>query len=101
MSFNITEPSSRLRTTLGVLTLAILIATMLVAAGSAFIQGHLNGTDRNPLHRTLFSLASLVIALQASGLAFHLLGGGSAATAISTMARRLSFIRLPAFEGSP
>jgi len=42
---------------------------MLVAAGSAFIQGHLNGTDRNPLHRTLFSLASLVIALQASGLA--------------------------------
>ena len=35
LSFNITGPSSRLRTTLGALTLAILIATMLVAAGSA------------------------------------------------------------------
>ena len=63
---------------------------MLVAAGSAFIQGHLNGTDRNPLHRTLFSLASLVIAVQASGLAFRLLGGGGAAMAISTMAPALA-----------
>lgn len=45
MSFNITGPSSRLRTTLGVLTLAILIATMLVAAGSASARGGGVGTD--------------------------------------------------------
>jgi len=63
--------------------------TMLVAAGSALIQGHLNGTDRNPIHRTLFSLAALVIAVQASALAFHLLGGGAAVT-ISTMAGALA-----------
>ena len=29
--------------------------TMLVAAGSAFSQCHLNSKDRNPIHRTLFS----------------------------------------------
>src|SRR6476469_17508 len=51
--------------------------TMLVAAGSAFSQCHLNSKDRNPIHRTLFSVASLVITVQASGLAFHLLGGGA------------------------
>ena len=45
MSFNITGPSSRLRTTLGVLTLAILIATMLIAAGSASARGGGVGTD--------------------------------------------------------
>ena len=57
--------------------------TMLVAAGSAFSQCHLNSKDRNPLHRTLFSVASLVITVQASGLAFHLLGGTGAAMPIS------------------
>src|SRR5450631_1270772 len=46
--------------------------TMLVAAGSAFSQCHLNSKERNPIHRTLFSVASLVITVQASGLAFHL-----------------------------
>src|SRR5881392_2726716 len=40
--------------------------TMLVAAGSAFSQCNLNSKDRNPLHRTLFSVASLVITVQAS-----------------------------------
>ena len=35
--------------------------TMLVAAGSAFSQCHLNSKERNPLYRTLFSVASLVI----------------------------------------
>ena len=51
--------------------------TMLVAAGSAFSQCHLNSKERNPLYRTLFSVASLVITVQATGLAFHLLGGGA------------------------
>jgi diguanylate cyclase (GGDEF)-like protein/putative nucleotidyltransferase with HDIG domain len=51
--------------------------TMLVAAGSAFSQCHFNSKDRNPLHRTLFSVASLVITVQGTGLAFSLLGGGT------------------------
>ena len=51
--------------------------TMLVAAGSAFSQCHLNSKERNPVYRTLFSVASLVITVQATGLAFHLLGGGA------------------------
>src|SRR5436309_15213402 len=33
--------------------------TMFVAAGSAFSQCHLNNKERNPIHRTLFSMASL------------------------------------------
>ena len=48
--------------------------TMLVAAGSAFSQCYLNSKDRNPLYRTLFSMASLVITVQAAGLASQLLG---------------------------
>jgi diguanylate cyclase (GGDEF)-like protein/putative nucleotidyltransferase with HDIG domain len=63
--------------------------TMLVAAGSAFSQCHLNSKHRNPVHRTLFSVASLVITVQASGFAFHLLGGNGAAMTISEMARPL------------
>jgi hypothetical protein len=63
--------------------------TMLVAAGSAFSQCHLNSKDRNPIHRTLFSVASLVITVQASGLAFHLLGGTGANMTISELARPL------------
>jgi hydrogenase/urease accessory protein HupE len=63
--------------------------TMLVAAGSAFSQCHLNSKERNPIHRTLFSVASLVITVQASGLAFHLLGGTSSATALTALARPL------------
>ena len=35
--------------------------TMLVAAGSAFSQCNLNRKARNPLHRTLFSMASLIV----------------------------------------
>src|SRR5207249_4675002 len=52
--------------------------TMLVAAGSAFSQCSLNNKERNALHRTLFSIASLVITVQGAGLAFHLLGGTAA-----------------------
>jgi diguanylate cyclase (GGDEF)-like protein/putative nucleotidyltransferase with HDIG domain len=49
--------------------------TMLVAAASAFSQCSLNSKDRNPLYRTLFSMASLVVTVQGTGLAFDLLGG--------------------------
>src|SRR4029078_1139652 len=60
--------------------------TMLVAAGSAFSQCHLNIKERNPIYRTLFSVASLVITVQASGLAFHLLGVGTSSMAFTAIA---------------
>jgi diguanylate cyclase (GGDEF)-like protein/putative nucleotidyltransferase with HDIG domain len=63
--------------------------TMLVAAGSAFSQCHLNSKERNPLYRTLFSVASLVITVQASGFAFHLLGGTGSAMPFAALARPL------------
>jgi diguanylate cyclase (GGDEF)-like protein/putative nucleotidyltransferase with HDIG domain len=62
---------------------------MLVAAGSALSQCHLNSKERNPIYRTLFSVASLVITVQASGLAFHLLGGGASSMAFTAIARPL------------
>src|SRR5260370_29782959 len=49
--------------------------TMVVAASSAFSQCHLNSKDPNPLYRTLFSMASLVVTVQGAGLAFRALGG--------------------------
>jgi diguanylate cyclase (GGDEF)-like protein/putative nucleotidyltransferase with HDIG domain len=51
-------------------------ATMIVAAASALCQCHLNTRTRTPLHRTLFSMATLVLAVEGAGLAFRLLGGG-------------------------
>ena len=62
--------------------------TMLVAAGSAFSQCHLNTKTRTPVHRTLFSMAALVLAVEGAGLAIHLLGVGPAA-GIVAMARPL------------
>jgi diguanylate cyclase (GGDEF)-like protein/putative nucleotidyltransferase with HDIG domain len=44
--------------------------TMLVAAASAFSQCHLNKREENPLHRTLFSMASLIVTVQAAGAAY-------------------------------
>ena len=52
--------------------------TMLVAAGSAFSQCQLNKKERNPLYRTLFSMASLIVTVQAAGAAFAWLGEGVA-----------------------
>jgi diguanylate cyclase (GGDEF)-like protein/putative nucleotidyltransferase with HDIG domain len=63
--------------------------TMLVAAGSAFSQCCLNSRDRNPLHRTLFSMASLVITVQAAGLASALLGYAGPSTPFESLARPL------------
>ena len=63
--------------------------TMLVAAGSAFSQCHFNSKDRNPLHRTLFSVASLVITVQGTGFAFALLGGTGSAMPLAMLARPL------------
>jgi len=63
--------------------------TMLVAAGSAFSQCHLNSKNRNPLHRTLFSVASLVITVQAAGFAFQILGGTGSTMPLTQLARPL------------
>jgi diguanylate cyclase (GGDEF)-like protein/putative nucleotidyltransferase with HDIG domain len=64
-------------------------ATMFVAAGSAIAQCNLNKKERNPLYRTLFSVASLVITVQGAGLAFHLLGGTGSDMPFTALARPL------------
>lgn len=47
--------------------------TMVVAAASAWGQCHLNSKERNPIHRTLFSMASLVVTVEVAGTTFRLL----------------------------
>src|SRR5215204_5898079 len=56
--------------------------TMLVAAGSAISQCHFNSKEQNPSYRTLF------ITVQATGLAFRLLGG-TADLSLTSIARPL------------
>ncbi len=52
-------------------------ATMLVAAVSAWSQCTFRMHTRNPVHRTLFSMASLVITVKAAGAAYAWLGGAA------------------------
>ena len=63
--------------------------TMLVAAGSAFSQCHLNSKERNPLHRTLFSMASLVITVQARASRSICSAAPASAMTITALARPL------------
>src|SRR5204862_1275948 len=63
--------------------------TMLVAAGSAFSQCNLNRKERNPLYRTLFSMASLVVTVQGAGAAYTALADPSSADMMTAMARPL------------
>ncbi len=49
--------------------------TMVVAAASAFSQCTFRIKERNPLHRTLFSMACLVVTVQAAGAVYLWLGG--------------------------
>jgi len=63
--------------------------TMLVAAASAFSQCHLNNKGRNPLHRTLFSMAALVVTVQGAGLAFRLLADPGSLDPLGAVARPL------------
>ncbi len=49
--------------------------TMLVAAASAYSQCTYRIKERNPLHRTLFSMACLVVTVQAAGAVYWFLGG--------------------------
>ncbi len=49
--------------------------TMIIAAASAWTQCTFKIRERNPLHRTLFSMACLIIAVQAAGWVYARLGG--------------------------
>jgi PAS domain S-box-containing protein len=50
-------------------------AAMIVGAVSGWSQSTLNSQARNPLYRTLFNMACLVITIQAAGQVYQLLGG--------------------------
>src|SRR3954464_7673402 len=63
--------------------------TMLVAAASAFSQCTFRIKERNPIHRTLFSMACRVVPVQAAGLAYHWLGGHSGAVTSLAVAKPL------------
>jgi len=63
--------------------------TMLVAAGSAFSQCQLNKKERNPLYRTLFSMASLIVTVQAAGAVFTWLVDVDAGDPLTAVARPL------------
>src|ERR1700730_10133008 len=52
-------------------------ATMVVGAASGWSQTTLNSQTRNPAYRTLFNMAILVLAVQASGQVYQRLGGTS------------------------
>src|SRR5688500_5615690 len=58
--------------------------TMLVAAISAFSQCTFRIKERNPIHRTLFSMACLIVTVQAAGHVYTLMGGH--AGSVSSMA---------------
>ena len=63
--------------------------TMLVAATSAYSQCCLNRKDQNPVHRTLFSMASLIVTVECAGLAYKLLQAPDA-DAVTALARPLA-----------
>src|SRR6187402_1938126 len=65
--------------------------TMIVGAISAWAQSTFRTSTTNPLYRKLFSMASLVISVQAAGGAFHALGGiaGLASMPLAAMAKPL------------
>jgi PAS domain S-box-containing protein len=50
-------------------------ATMLVGAATGWSQTTLNSKARNPLYRTLFNMAILVLTVQAAGQVYQRLGG--------------------------
>jgi diguanylate cyclase (GGDEF)-like protein/putative nucleotidyltransferase with HDIG domain len=63
--------------------------TMLVAAASAFSQCTFRIKERNPIHRTLFSMACLIVTVQAAGLVYLWLGGRPGVIVAATLAKPL------------
>ena len=53
-------------------------ASMLVGAASGLTQSTINSRGRNPLYRTLFNIACLVLTVEASGQVYWRLGGTAA-----------------------
>ncbi|HTI38262.1 MAG TPA: HD domain-containing phosphohydrolase [Vicinamibacterales bacterium] len=63
--------------------------TMLVAAASAFSQCTFRIEAKNPLHRTLFSMASLVVTVQGAGAVHAWLGGVPGVINLGTLPKAL------------
>ncbi len=63
--------------------------TMLVAAASAWSQCTFRIRERNPLYRTLFSMACLAITVQAAGHVYLWLGGVPGDVTLSTLPKPL------------
>jgi diguanylate cyclase (GGDEF)-like protein/putative nucleotidyltransferase with HDIG domain len=63
--------------------------TMLVAAASAFSQCTFRIKERNPIHRTLFSMACLIVTVQAAGIAYRWLGGAPGQVSTVAIAKPL------------
>src|SRR5215213_2407089 len=63
--------------------------TMIVAAASAWSQCTFRIKEHNPIHRTLFSMACLIVTVQAAGLAYHWLGGQPGAVSPLVIAKPL------------
>ncbi len=63
--------------------------TMLVASAGALSQCCFNRKTRNPVYRTLFSVAALIITVQTAGLAARALGGAASSMPLTSMARPL------------
>jgi diguanylate cyclase (GGDEF)-like protein/putative nucleotidyltransferase with HDIG domain len=56
-------------------------ATMVIAASSAWVQCTVANRERNPLHRTAFSMAALAVTAQVAGLVYLEMGGKLASMA--------------------
>ena len=73
--------------------------TMIVAVTSAWSQCTFRMKTRNPLYRTLFSMACLAITVQAAGLVYLMLGGepGAMGHTVTQIARPLAGAALTYF----
>ncbi len=63
--------------------------TMIVAAASAYSQCTFRIKERNPLHRTMFSMACLVLTVQAAGMVYLRLGGVPGELDLKTLSKPL------------
>jgi diguanylate cyclase (GGDEF)-like protein/putative nucleotidyltransferase with HDIG domain len=95
--FKLTLPLARSRSTMSVsyaVDFASLLLlgpheTMIVAAVSAYCQCTFRIKERNPLHRTMFSMACLIVTVQAAGAAYVALGGTPGVLTLSTLPKPL------------
>lgn len=95
--FKLTLPLARSRSTMSVsyaVDFASLLLlgpheTMIVAAVSAYCQCTFRIKERNPLHRTMFSMACLIITVQAAGAAYVALGGTPGVLTLSALPKPL------------